>query len=118
MSIRGIQVWKELHFRTNLHKVSRHMTNTNIQTHTKQLPYFHTCSHTNHCTRFLLSGVWSHVGPVSESCMLVKVRKMDKRQEKSVREKRNMEVVRIERAEQNREGWARAVCVKCDNEPA
>lgn len=31
----------------------------------------------------------------------MKVRKMDKRHEKSVREKRNVEVVRTERAEQS-----------------
>lgn len=75
-------------------------------THRHTQNHFHSFTHihTLRCTSFLLPGVWSHAGPLSESCTLVKVRKMDRRQRKSsVREPRNMEVVGIEKASQSGE---------------
>lgn len=47
------------------------------------MPHTQTC----HCATFLLPGVRSHAGPLSEDCTLVEVRKMDRGWKSSVREK-------------------------------
>lgn len=56
---------------------------TDAHTKSTGMPHTQTC----HCATFLLPGVRSHAGPLSEDCTLVEVRKMDRGWKSSVREK-------------------------------